>query len=301
MKEQHDLAKWLDGKMAPDELAAFEKSEGFRTYERIRTTSANLKPMPFDADAMYSRLITARSQKPDGKKRSRKLAFLRVAAVAAIAIGVYFAIFSPDVQKFETDNAKNLALNLPDGSEVRLNSKSELKYDNRGWKKNRKLELNGEAYFKVKKGETFEVATPNGSIRVLGTQFNVHSRNQRFEVSCFEGSVKVAYGAKTRILKPGGQIVVFEGEEIPSENLLETQPAWTQGNLRFASASFEEIIKELERRFDLTIKVSGTIKNATFTGLIPAQNPETALRVLGITYKFSHSIKGKTATLIPNA
>jgi len=63
---------------------------------------------------------------------------------------------------------------------VVLNSKSTISFNKTDWKNNRQLTLDGEAYFKVEKGSTFTVNTNNGSVTVLGTQFNVNSTRRFF-------------------------------------------------------------------------------------------------------------------------
>ena len=66
-----------------------------------------------------------------------------------------------------------------------------LKYASNKWDKKRRVRLEGEAFFKVAKGSTFTVDTKTGSVKVLGTQFNVKNRIGFFEVVCYEGLVGV--------------------------------------------------------------------------------------------------------------
>jgi Fe2+-dicitrate sensor, membrane component len=65
---------------------------------------------------------------------------------------------------------------------VNLNSSSQLSYSKNKWDSKREVTLNGEAFFKVSKGSTFDVITLNGKVSVLGTQFNVKQRENYFEV-----------------------------------------------------------------------------------------------------------------------
>ena len=71
---------------------------------------------------------------------------------------------------------------------------SELNYNASKWGEKRELELKGEAFFDVEKGKRFDVNTELGKISVLGTEFNVLSRDSIFKVSCYEGLVQVTYG-----------------------------------------------------------------------------------------------------------
>ena len=75
----------------------------------------------------------------------------------------------------------------------------------------RDLTLEGEAYFKVQKGQTFSVNTTDGVVKVLGTHFNVKQRNNYFEVNCYEGLVSVTYNNETVKLPPGKTFRLING------------------------------------------------------------------------------------------
>ena len=94
-------------------------------------------------------------------------------------------------------------IELPDGSQVTMNSKSLIEFNPDSWESNRILKLSGEAYFKVNKGSQFTFNTKNGNVIVLGTEFNVNSLDNYFEVICYEGKVKVEKNTKEYILTPG--------------------------------------------------------------------------------------------------
>ena len=70
-------------------------------------------------------------------------------------------------------------INLTDGTIVRLNSESSLKYKRNFNSGSRIVNLSGEGYFKVVKGNyPFTVNTQYGTVTVLGTKFNIHARNE---------------------------------------------------------------------------------------------------------------------------
>ena len=125
---------------------------------------------------------------------------LTVAASIAIILGIF--LYNP--QKIYTSNyGEQISVTLPDGSEMILNAKSIASFDKSSWNVNREVSLKGEAFFKVKKGGKFTVVTDNGNISVLGTQFNVQSQDSFFEVTCFEGKVKVQSNTAKKILTSG--------------------------------------------------------------------------------------------------
>ena len=99
----------------------------------------------------------------------------------------------------------------------RLNAKSLLAFNKKDWKQEREVELDGEAFFKVAKGSSFNVITKSGTVTVYGTQFNVKQRDNYFEVICYEGLVGVTYNSQETKLKPGDSFLIIDGEIIAKE------------------------------------------------------------------------------------
>src|SRR5688572_4479138 len=124
--------------------------------------------------------------------------FWRYAAaitLLAILIGVYFYSNSTEIVRVQTKYAESKTVRLPDQSTVKLNAGSFFTYDAASWEDARTVELHGEAFFEVKKnGAPFTVTTSNASVHVLGTTFNVRSRDDNTEVICLTG--KVDFGNK---------------------------------------------------------------------------------------------------------
>ncbi|MCB4800365.1 FecR family protein, partial [Neotamlana laminarinivorans] len=97
--------------------------------------------------------------------------FMKVAAVLVVLLTSSYFLFFNNTKSFETQIAQTETFKLPDESEVILNAQSKLSFSKKEWETNRNLKLQGEAFFKVTKGEKFTVNTKAGSIQVLGTQF----------------------------------------------------------------------------------------------------------------------------------
>ncbi len=76
-------------------------------------------------------------------------------------------------------------VNLPDASKITLQKNTRVGYKKYSWPFNREVTLEGEAFFEVAKGETFTVTTSNGSVKVLGTSFNVNTKNDLLLISCY--------------------------------------------------------------------------------------------------------------------
>ncbi|TAJ11294.1 hypothetical protein DMA11_17415 [Marinilabiliaceae bacterium JC017] len=131
---------------------------------------------------------------------------------AAFLTGVLFVITSCSNISVSSGEQTKI-VNLPDGSVVLLNRNSCVEYD-----KNfdeRHIELDGEAFFDVQPGEQpFVVATRQGEIKVLGTEFNVKTQDEQLEVEVDEGTVELNVKEQKSKLKKGECVVYNEAKEL---------------------------------------------------------------------------------------
>ena len=160
-------------------------------------------------------------------------------------------------QTVECLPGEHLSLILPDGSNVELNAGSELAYFPYWWRFSRHLELDGEAYFDVRKGKRFEVVSERGKTRVLGTSFNILSRDNQYQVTCFSGNVKVvSRDYKNSVVLESNQLVILDG----SGKLLVQSSEESSGTFKLMENSFifttvplSEVIREIERQYNVSI------------------------------------------------
>ncbi|MCK5170546.1 MAG: FecR domain-containing protein, partial [Bacteroidales bacterium] len=117
--------------------------------------------------------------------------FYYVAASLLIFLAITWFVADNSYKTFYVENGAKKEVILPDNSVVLINSDSHLSYSKLIWNFKRKIELDGEAYFKVKSGKEFIVITPIAQVQVLGTEFNTYSRKGVFETKCFSGKVQV--------------------------------------------------------------------------------------------------------------
>lgn len=195
---------------------------------------------------------------------------------------------------------------LPDGTVAWLNSGSTLKYNNQYGKKNREILLTGEGYFEVTKNKNipFLVHTNNIEVKVLGTVFNVRSYSDDpiVEVNLIEGKVDVATlnnkGTGNLTLLPNEKMIYNKNTQImhSSKAIAAKSAQWTIGKLCFVDASIEKITNDLERKFDVQIKLeSDNIKNEVFSGSINLNQPiDVILDYLDVDKKFTRMYVGKT-------
>lgn len=282
MKKNRLLAKWLNDDLSPDELAEFEASPDFEKYQKIKNYTAHLETGDLDENTMLSNILSQKKTAPKVVPLYKKWVF-RAAAIFVLALSVTFAmkVFVPETEA--ADFGKKTTFSLPDNSEVVLNSGSEIHYKKWNWDNNRHLELKGEAYFRVAKGRRFEVETRLGKVTVLGTQFNVKARKNRFDVVCYEGRVKVNYGS-TQILLTHGQSVTFENGKQVKMTVNSLKPEWIDNQICFYQENIRSLLDEVERQYNIEIELKNNDTISLFTGKLPAKDLDTALQIISTTY-----------------
>jgi transmembrane sensor len=296
MQDDNKLARWLNNEMDEAELREFTASEGFETYRKIRDYSAQLAAPEANLDALYQKIERNRNR-GNRKTASRTAWFGRIAAILVIALGLTFFFYTTHTTTQLADAGKRAEFLLPDNSAVVLNAGSEAKFQPNRWENKREIQLNGEAFFRVAKGEKFDVVTPLGTVTVVGTQFNVRARDNRFEVSCFEGKVKVSFNSEIVYLLPGESVAFEDGKSIavPANDM--RQPGWLTYTTSFTAEKPENVIKEIERQYNITVQVTANLKAEPFTGTIPMNDLDTALETIEKLYHLKSEKKGTTIIL----
>ena len=282
MEKNHILAKWLNNELTEDQLAEFKANPDNEKYEQIKNYTAHLEVPPFNEEKVLEHVINHKKTTPKIIPSYKKWLF-KVAAVFVIGLGILFLMQNFSLQTQYAFNGKKTTFLLPDNSKVVLNAGSEIKYKKWNWDNNRNLELKGEAYFKVAKGKKFEVTTVLGKVAVLGTQFNVKVRKNRFHVTCFEGRVLVKYQEKELILTPGQSVYFEDGKQI-NTTIATAQPEWMENTIAFNKENLRNILDEIQRQYNVSIEVKTKYSSELFTGKIPINNLDVALQIIATTY-----------------
>lgn len=278
MKKNYELAKWLAGEMTEKELQSFQNTPEYATYAKIAEYSSQLKAPDFDADLLYQNTIKNKKSTPKVISFYQSKWF-RIAAIFVALLSLSF-FFKTTITSTEiAENGQKTTFALPDNSQIVLNSGSQIEYKKWNWDNNRKLDLEGEAYFKVAHGKKFQVNTNLGTVTVLGTQFNVKARKNRFDVTCFEGRVKVNYDNKEVIITKGTS-VTFDNEYFDRKHITAQKPEWTSNEIVFKKEKLQNIIDELERQYNCEIALIGSENEQLFTGTLPSNDIKTALKII---------------------
>jgi ferric-dicitrate binding protein FerR (iron transport regulator) len=218
---------------------------------------------------------------------SRPAISLAVAMTLLIVLGVLW-LSGPSTRMYETAKGQHATITLPDSTEVTLNYTSALTVSHSVLESTRQVTLKGEGFFDVRRnGKPFVVTTDIGTIRVLGTQFNVRFRDERLEVGVVHGSVEVSInrnGVDTTLILSKDQIVTCTAsgfQDNPAALPSADYPGWMRGRLMFYRTDLLSACKELESQFDIAITLrEPQLRNLTITGTIDGQSIETALTTL---------------------
>lgn len=201
-----------------------------------------------------------------------------------------------------TDKGQKNQIELPDGTIVWLNSNSKLTYSSDFNNKNRRLQLDGEAFFHVKyqNGEPFIVGAAPLEVKVLGTEFNVKNHNEEdfIEVSLKEGKVSVTDIANDKHLSD-----ITKDQKITySKNSLDwnvdkcngtLESLWTKNILRIEDASMDVVLKQLERWYGVSFTIDGKITETRYGLTIKSESLNEALQLINTMTPMEYDIKGE--------
>ena len=291
--QENYLAKWLNNDLSEEELAVFKKSAEYASYEKLMEVSGTLEAPDFDIDKALNDLNNNELNK-DVKVITlnplRKLWRL-AAAIAVIFIASYFYISTLD-ESVSTQYAERSEVRLPDNSEIILNADSRITYSEKNWDKERNISLQGEAFFKVAKGQKFTVATNDGLVTVLGTQFNVENRKGFFEVTCYEGLVSVIFNGEETKLPAGNSFIAINGNVLKTESPVNTTPSWMSNESTFRSIPLNYVLDEFERQYNVEVITQNVNLEQLFTGSFSNTNINLALQSISTPSQIKYELEG---------
>jgi len=284
---QHNNSHWQNERASSDNPAALDAA-----IELVSALEFNTKPSENRKDLLFDRILSDlepdKNQEPV-RPRRRTLRIWPLAVAASLALLLYFFFPGTGVQSVRTGLAESQQVQLPDNSKVTLNAESEIEYNTRVFKEGRVLTLQGEAFFDVEPGSRFEVRTGQGSVEVLGTTFNVYTRQDRMEVYCATGKVlvKSSSGLTFCLLEAGESCVVDNGELSAGMKAIDGE--WRSGMFSYEDREVSFVAEEIERQFNIELLLPDSLQARRYTGFFENDNLERALNSvfwpLGLEYK----------------
>lgn len=252
-------------------------------------------------DAVWQKI---ESRGDTSKRKTRRLPLYLISAAAAAALLVVaFWVLNPHTPAIELQNhlAKSTQTVLPDSSEVVVQKNTSLRYLG-GPSGKRLIELKGEAYFKVTKGEKFKVNFPGGELTVLGTRFNVRAYTAgNIRVECYEGSVSVALPESDCVLK-AGEGLVLSGRKMEGPIPIDLSNEKTIGdNLYYwNNRPLSEILSLVCERDGLVMTASHDVLNQRFSGPVNMNNTNQALTIITKAMNLRYRIENNKLTIVEN-
>ena len=298
MEKEDYIKKWLQGSLDEEEKIIFEKTEAYKSLEKLSVSLMSFKAPDYNIDIEYERFRSRTPSKGKVVAVNWLNPFLKIAAVLIVMVGVFFLFNENSPTIVETLAAEKTELRLPDSSFVALSAFSRLSFFEKKWKKERTVELDGEGFFKVAKGSKFKVETSVGTISVLGTEFNVRNRKDYFEVLCYEGLVEVQSTQKVVQLQPKQMFRIISGVITKDSIAMDNAPSWRVDESSFRSVPFLHVMQEFERQYDVLVTTRNVDTLQLFTGTFTHSNISLALKSITIPLNLTYQMeKGKKILL----
>ena len=320
------ILRQLNGEASRDEKEIFsqwllEGSKNLDLYIEIK----GLWELPLSSGKMFNTTFEAerihKSIHIQGRKHRILQNLMTTAAIAVIFIvvgSIFYLRENSDSHSVSATQQVNmvtkssgageqLRLTLSDGTVVRMNAESSIQFPEKFETNCRSVKLTGEAFFEVTKDpkRPFTVHTDQISTTVLGTSFNIKAfKNEDIAVTVATGRVRVENSfnkTKEVFLHPNEQAVYNKQNSNVRIDEVDAQDyyTWTGGIIRFNDDSLEEVVKTLERWFDVTISLEGQPANyPRIKGSYKDNNLNSILDGLSFIYNLNYKLDGNKTIVI---
>lgn len=197
----------------------------------------------------------------------------------------------------EVPAAGTYSVELSDGTTVWLNAASKLEYPDQFAGDERKVKLVGEAFFQVAKdaSKPFRIEVENSVIEVLGTSFNVNAYQSEISTSLVEGKVKIMSHGHEAYLSPGNEAIISADKIRVQPADIQKNTAWQRGEFLLDGSSFEEIISQISRWYNVDFVNTENISlDNRFNGTLSRESRlSEVLKILSYTTNRKFEIDGR--------
>jgi transmembrane sensor len=306
------LVKYLLGEASPPEkdrvedwMVADPANQHYfdqfrRIWEKSRELALHLNP---DEEAAWQR-FRKRIREPKKTNPVSRIPWMRIAALFILFAGAgvltYSLLQESTVRHLVAVSGNSIKTDtLVDGSVITLNKNSSLTYPSRFNGETRSVELKGEAFFQVKpdKKKPFIVQVNDVTIKVLGTSFNIRSRNGETEVIVETGIVQVVRNNRALELRPGEKTVVHRQDLVPVKTKEDQQLYNYYKTREFVcdNTPLWKLVEVLNEAYDINIVIeSEAIRSLRLTTTFSNESPDRILQIISETFqvKMEH-VNGK--------
>lgn len=310
-----ELKAWIAASTENEKYLAQQREIWFSAVSREAASIYN-KGKAFET--FKERVHSQKEEQKVNRKQFRLSILWRYAAVVALVVAVgCLSYWRGEVNvkdtfaniSVEAPLGSKTKLYLPDGTLVWLNAGSRMTYSQGFGFDNRKVELEGEGYFEVKRNEKipFYVMTKDLQLQVLGTKFNFRDYPEDHEVvvSLLEGKVELnnmLKKEKEAFLAPNERAILNKSNGLMTVESVTASNAsqWTDGYLFFDEELLPDIVKELERSYNVKIHIANdSLNNFRFYGnfVRREQSIQEVLDALASTEKIHYKIEERNITI----
>ncbi|GAB3252021.1 hypothetical protein GCM10027347_10810 [Larkinella harenae] len=303
------LQKYVRNECTPEEAQAvllhLASADGQRQLQQLLDVDLkDLNDFPLnaterqDAQRLFSRIRAAKKASPDVPVRPLRspwrwmvAASIGVLLLAAGSFFFYRQLVTPEVITQQTDFGETRRVVLPDQSVVTLNGNTSIRYL-KDWQTDtpREVWVEGEAFFEVvhtKNHQRFRVHLPaKMNVEVLGTRFNVYTRQTKTKVVLNEGRIQMQVADQLNnhlVMQPGEmfyadtQTKAFYKKRVN----VHTQSSWRTNKLVFEGTTLAEIAELLKDTYGLEVEIHDRdLQRQKVTGTVPGKNADTILKGL---------------------
>ncbi len=239
-----------------------------------------------------------------------------LAGILLVAGLAYWLLVVPREVVYASDYGQTRTVTLPDQSTVVLNGNSRIRLVNDwGTDRPRTVQLEGEAFFSVvhtRSHQPFVVRTSDQfAVQVLGTQFNVSSRQSGTKVILNEGRIELdlrdarapADPARKVVMQPGELVEFKDNPTAYTRRMVNAEvfSAWTDNKLILQNTSLREIITVLEESYGFRVRVTDPgLLAQQGSGSIPTDDPEVLLATIAEVFDLQMDRNGVRVTFSPS-
>lgn len=303
-KDKRILDDWVSE--SPENRIEFEKIKDIWA----KTGPEDFPVLPDPSDAWHE--LDARIKEFNSVKKNNTAAplpaasgFFRLKPVLSAALVILFFLSivflwklemgGPNLKSMITGNKERKQISLSDGTGILLNSASRIQYPQEFDEQQRKIILSGEAFFSVAKdNRPFLILTDNAEIKVLGTKFNVRSRNGKTRVFVKDGKVNLAQNSGSKgVVLSKGQVSSINKEEAPAAPVSadpDLQLGWIEGRIVFNQTPLPEIADEIERHYDVKVFLDEkSLESYSLTGSFKNGSIDSVLEMICLALDLDYS------------
>ncbi|SEB74796.1 ferric-dicitrate binding protein FerR, regulates iron transport through sigma-19 [Tenacibaculum sp. MAR_2009_124] len=299
-----DIIKYLENKCSEEEKRAVinwvaSSDVNQKSFNKIKAeyVASKLKEVSTHGNnSVYTKIF----------KKRKKISYYLAGTASVVILLISFVYFNlqqqgnhmntefsdQSINKIATNRGDQYSLLLPDGTTVILNSDSKISYPKQFSGPIREVTLQGEAYFDVMHNpdKPFVVKTSDLDIRVLGTTFNIksYSEDKTIQATLVSGKVEVfkKESSSKLVLKPSQRATLNKDQnkitldKVVAKDII----SWKSGRLVFKEASLEDVLKDIERKYNVSFEVkSDRLLKYKYTGSFDDLKVEEIMEILEIS------------------